>query len=68
MLAGISRLHRFPRCPSKTKLGGYLGDWLTLKRQFGGYLPDEYLWVMLMDMLPEDVAQDVSDRPHLNAS
>ena len=41
MLAGISRLHRFPKCPHKTKLGGYLGEWLTLKRQYGGYLPDE---------------------------
>ena len=46
MLAGIRRLHRFPRCPSKAKLGGYLREWLTLQRQYGGYLPDEYLWVM----------------------
>ena len=44
-----------------------MGEWLTLKRNFGGYLPDEYLWVMLMDMLPDDVAQDIRDRPHLNS-
>ena len=66
MMAGITRLHKFPRCPHKSKLSGWLGEWLTLKRQYGGYLPEEYLYIMLLDILPEDVAAEIRDRPSLN--
>ena len=66
MMAGIARLHRFPKCPHTRKLGGYVGNWLTLKRQYGADLPGEYLWVMLSDILPGDVASEIKDRPHLD--
>ena len=41
VMAGLRRLHNFPVCPHKTKLGHYLGQWLTLKLQYGGSLGEE---------------------------
>lgn len=68
MMAGIQSVHRFPRCPHESNLGGYLGEWLSLRRQVGMYLPEEYLVIMLMDVLPEKVASETRDRPLINAT
>ena len=40
-MAGIARLHMFPKCPHRPKRRVALGEWLTLKKKFGGRLPDE---------------------------
>ena len=61
-LAGLRRLHSFPKCPSKERLGTYLGDWQHLRNKHGASIPDESLFVMLLNMLPEDVAKEVRDR------
>ena len=50
------------RCPSEPKLGAYLGERETVHRKYGGSLPDQYLFTMLLNMLPADVAAEVRDR------
>ena len=61
-LAGLRRLHTFPQCPSRERLGLYLGEWSFLKTTYCGNLPDLSLWTMLMNVLPKDVQQGVRDR------
>ena len=65
-LAGIRRFHAFGKCPSKNRLGVYLGEWESLRKKYGGHMPDWNLYGMLINMLPDDVAQDVRRLSHLN--
>ena len=61
-LAGLRRFHAFPACPSKERLGTYIGEWQHLRNKHGAGIPDESLYVMLINMLPEEVAKEVRDR------
>ena len=61
-LAELRRFHSFPVCPSKDKIGLYLGEWVYLRNRYGGNLPDESLYVMLINMLPSDIAKEIRDR------
>ena len=62
VMAGLRRLHNFPQCPDKTKLGTRLGEWMTLVRAHGHSYSEESLFIMLTSMLPEYVAKEVRDR------
>ena len=61
-MAGSRRLHNFPKCPDKSTLGTWLGEWTTLVRTHGHSYSKESLFVMLTSMLPEDVAKEIRDR------
>ena len=62
LLAGVTRFLNFERCPSKTKLATYLGEWEMLRRNHGDMIPDVFLYTMLLNMLPEDVGKETRDR------
>ena len=62
VMAGLRRLHNFPQCPDRSKLGAWLGEWLTLKKSHAHSFSEESLFVMLNSMLPEAVAKEVRDR------
>ena len=68
VLSGIRRFHGFPKCPSKAKIGAYLGEWEALRMKYGGHMPDWNLYGMLINMLPDDVAGDIRRLPNLNSS
>ena len=55
-LASITRFANFEKCPSKNKLATYIGEWEILRRAHGDMLPDIVRYAMLLNMLPEDVA------------
>ena len=62
MLAGVTRFMNFEKCTSKAKLSTFLGEWETLRRTYGDHLPDVFLYTLLLNMLPDDVAKEVRDR------
>ena len=64
-LAGLRRFHAFPKCTKKEDLSTFLGDWTHLRNQHGSTIPDSSLYVMLLNMLPEEVAKDVRDKKHV---
>ena len=61
-MAGVHRFMTFGQCPSRSKLASYLGEWEHLRRRYGGHIPDEFLYTMLLNILPKDVAAEVRDR------
>ena len=62
ILAKMQRLRSFPKCPSKTRPGAYLGKWDTLRNQYGADLPDYTAYAMLLNMVPDDVATELRDQ------
>ena len=60
--AWLRRLHRFPTCPAKEKLGYWLGEWEYLKNKHGGNIPDSSLYTMRVVIVPEDVQKEARDR------
>ena len=61
-LAGLRRFHAFPKCENTKYLSNYLGDWTHLRNKHGSQIPEESLYVMLLNMLPDDDAKDVRDK------
>ena len=62
IMAGLRRFLRYPKCPHKSKIQSWLGEWLSLRRVHGTELPETHLYWMLIDMLPEDIAVEIRDR------
>ena len=50
--------HDFPKRPRADNIPSYLGLWKQLKREHGYNLPVYHLRPMLINMLPEEVAED----------
>ena len=61
-LAGLNRFMTFGPCPSRSKLASYLGEWEQRRRQYGHQHPGKFLYTMLLNLLPTDVAAESRDR------
>ena len=62
---GDRQFHNFPRCTDHSKLKRALEKWNLLKLEHGAGMPERNLRTMLLGVLPEDLENDVMNRPEL---